>query len=107
MMLREIMVTKCADRGLHTLAANSTNSAGNSLSVVSCSLSIKRGITFQNTAIISFSSSLFLLETDFNLLLKEYLTRDSSVGIATAYGLDDRGSIPSRGKIFSTPQRLD
>jgi hypothetical protein len=27
-------------------------------------------------------------------------SRDSSVGIATGLGLDDRGSIPSRGKIF-------
>jgi hypothetical protein len=27
-------------------------------------------------------------------------SRDSSVGIATGYGLDSRGSIPSRGKIF-------
>jgi hypothetical protein len=30
--------------------------------------------------------------------------RDSSVGTATEYGLDGRGSIPSGGKrVFSTP----
>jgi hypothetical protein len=27
-------------------------------------------------------------------------SRDSAVSIATGYGLDDRGSIPSKGKIF-------
>jgi hypothetical protein len=32
--------------------------------------------------------------------------RDSSVGIAMAYGLDGRGSIPSRARFFSAPQRL-
>jgi hypothetical protein len=32
--------------------------------------------------------------------------QDNSVGIATGYGLDDRGSIPERGKrYFSTPHR--
>jgi hypothetical protein len=32
-------------------------------------------------------------------------SRDSSVGTVTGYGLDDRASIPGRGKIFfSTPQ---
>jgi hypothetical protein len=31
---------------------------------------------------------------------------DSSLGIATGYGMDGRGSIPGRGKsFFSTPQR--
>jgi hypothetical protein len=35
-------------------------------------------------------------------------SRDSSVGIAIGYGLDDRGSIPGRDKIFvSTPKPLD
>jgi hypothetical protein len=35
-------------------------------------------------------------------------SRGSSVGIAMGYGLDDRDSIPGRGKkLFSTPQRLD
>jgi hypothetical protein len=28
------------------------------------------------------------------------VSRDSSLGIATGYELDDRGSIPGRGKIF-------
>jgi hypothetical protein len=33
---------------------------------------------------------------------------DRSVGIATGYGLDDRSSVPDRGKrFFSTPQRPD
>jgi hypothetical protein len=33
------------------------------------------------------------------------ISRDSSVGIATDYGLGSRGSIPSRGKTFvSAPQ---
>jgi hypothetical protein len=32
----------------------------------------------------------------------------NSVGIATGYGLDTRGSIPGKGKrFFSTPQRPD
>jgi hypothetical protein len=36
------------------------------------------------------------------------MTRNSSVGIATGYRLDGRGSIPGRGKgFFSTPQRPD
>jgi hypothetical protein len=36
------------------------------------------------------------------------VSRDSSVDIATGYGLDGRGSIPGKSKIFvSTPQRLD
>jgi hypothetical protein len=30
-------------------------------------------------------------------------SRDSSVGIATGYGLDGRGSITGKGKIFSSP----
>jgi hypothetical protein len=32
------------------------------------------------------------------------VSRDSSVGIATGYGLDGRGSIPGKGKkFFSSP----
>jgi hypothetical protein len=34
-------------------------------------------------------------------------SRDSSVGTATGYGVDGRGSILVRVKFFSTPQRLD
>jgi hypothetical protein len=35
-------------------------------------------------------------------------SRDVSIGIPTGYGLDGRGSIPSRGKrFFSAPQRPD
>jgi hypothetical protein len=37
-------------------------------------------------------------------------SRDSSVGIATGYGLDDKGggnSSPSRVKIFTSPYRPD
>jgi hypothetical protein len=83
MMLREIMVTKCADRPLHALAANNTNSASSSPSVVSCCLSMKRGGTLQNTGIVCFRFTLLFLETDFNLLLKEYLSRDSWVEITT------------------------
>jgi hypothetical protein len=54
-----------------------------------------------------FSFTLLFLQTDFNLLLNEYLSRDSSVGIAMGYGLDDRGSIPGRSKFFCTPQHPD
>jgi hypothetical protein len=36
---------------------------------------------------------------EFNMLLF-IRSRDSSVGIAMGYGLDDPGSIPGRGKIF-------
>jgi hypothetical protein len=32
---------------------------------------------------------------------------DSTVGIATGYGLDDRGSIPEENKQFSSPQLSD
>jgi hypothetical protein len=34
-------------------------------------------------------------------------SRDSSVGIATGYGLDDRGSISGRNKFFLSAQRPD
>jgi hypothetical protein len=37
-----------------------------------------------------------------------FFIRDSSVGIATRYGLDGRDSVPGRGRrSFSTPQRPD
>jgi hypothetical protein len=37
-----------------------------------------------------------------------WMSRDSSVGVATSYGPDGRGSIPGRGKIFFfTPQLPD
>jgi hypothetical protein len=39
-----------------------------------------------------------------------YLSRDSAVGIATGYGLDDRGVgvlVPVGSKIFYSPRRLD
>jgi hypothetical protein len=36
------------------------------------------------------------------------LCRDSPVGVATCYGLDDRSLIPGRGKkYFSTPRRRE
>jgi hypothetical protein len=34
-------------------------------------------------------------------------SEDSSVGIATECRLEGQGSIPGRGKIFSSPQRPD
>jgi hypothetical protein len=34
-------------------------------------------------------------------------SRDSSLGIATGYGLDDPGSIPGSAKCFSSPQCPD
>jgi hypothetical protein len=34
------------------------------------------------------------------------VNRESSVGIATSYGLDGRGSIPGRGKKFSLPHSV-
>jgi hypothetical protein len=37
-----------------------------------------------------------------------FCCRNSSVGVATGYGLEDRGSIPGRGKrFFSTAKRPD
>jgi hypothetical protein len=39
-----------------------------------------------------------------------YPSRDSAVGIATAYGLDDRGvgvRVPVGSRIFSSPRRPD
>jgi hypothetical protein len=55
---------------------------------------------------------------EFILLIKDVFPRvedslilvhgDSSVGLATGYGLDGRGSFPGRGKRFvSSPQRPD
>jgi hypothetical protein len=35
------------------------------------------------------------------------MSRDSSVDIATDYGLEGRGSIPGSARFFSTPQRPD
>jgi hypothetical protein len=38
----------------------------------------------------------------------QFVSRHSSVGIATGYGLDGRGSIPNKAKGFlSSPQRPD
>jgi hypothetical protein len=37
-------------------------------------------------------------------------SQDSSVGIATGYGLDDQGvgdQVPEESRIFSSPRRLD
>jgi hypothetical protein len=44
----------------------------------------------------------------FDVVHKRHMIRDSSVGIATGYGVDDRGSITGRGKtFFCYPQRPD
>jgi hypothetical protein len=43
-------------------------------------------------------------------LTKRYAMKDSSVGIATGYGRDDRGvrfRVPVRSRIFSSPQCPD
>jgi hypothetical protein len=57
-----------------------------------------------NAQIHIFTSKMFYIST--GLILK--IRRDSSVRIATAYGLDYRGSIPRRGEIFfSSPHRPD
>jgi hypothetical protein len=43
-------------------------------------------------------------------LISHYLRRDSAVGIATGYGLDDRGAgfrVPVGSRIFSSPRRPD
>jgi hypothetical protein len=47
-----------------------------------------------------------LLQTN-NILINHYntLDQDSSVSIATDYGLDGRNSIPGTAKFFSSPQR--
>jgi hypothetical protein len=48
--------------------------------------------------------------TNFNFHRHTFMSRDSSVGIATGYGLDDRG-VGVRGlvwsRIFSSPRRSD
>jgi hypothetical protein len=44
------------------------------------------------------------------ILLVHWRSRDSSVGIVTGYGLDDRGigvRVPVGSRIFSTPRRPD
>jgi hypothetical protein len=47
------------------------------------------------------TKNLVALEGTFELkFMKEHKSRDSSVSIATGYGLDSPGSIPGRGKIF-------
>jgi hypothetical protein len=44
----------------------------------------------------------------FTIFRKNNRSLESSVGIATGYGLDGRGLIPGRGKrFFSIPQRSD
>jgi hypothetical protein len=44
----------------------------------------------------------------FGMLIGSYGSLDSSVGIATDYGMDDRDSIPGRVKrYFSSPWRPD
>jgi hypothetical protein len=45
-----------------------------------------------------------------NVLLTFLIRRDSTVGIATGYGLDDRGlgvRVPVGSRIFSSPRRPD
>jgi hypothetical protein len=47
---------------------------------------------------------------NFSLERRESKSRDSSVGIAIGYGLDEQGfgvSVPVRSKIFSSPSRPD
>jgi hypothetical protein len=47
---------------------------------------------------------------EFPLTLGRLRSRDSSVGIATSYGLDDRGfgvRVPVGSRIFSSPNRPD
>jgi hypothetical protein len=46
----------------------------------------------------------------FPLFIWELGSRDSAVGIATGYGLDDRGigiQVPAESRIFSSPRRPD
>jgi hypothetical protein len=50
-----------------------------------------------------------LLTESFLLYYERTMSRDSSVGIATGYGLDDRGVailVPVESRIFSSPRRL-
>jgi hypothetical protein len=51
---------------------------------------------------------LLISPSDISLRITECSSRDSSVGIATGYGLDVWGSIPGKGKIFvfSTASKL-
>jgi hypothetical protein len=47
---------------------------------------------------------------DINITIKIKQSRDSSVGIATGYGVDDRGvgvRVPVGSRIFSSPSRPD
>jgi hypothetical protein len=50
------------------------------------------------------------VQSDIYQVTKEPTSRHSSVGIATGYGLDDRGAgvrIPVESRIFSSPHRPD
>jgi hypothetical protein len=43
-------------------------------------------------------------------MISTHMSRDSAVGIATSYGLDDRGvgvRVPVGSRIFSSPRRPD
>jgi hypothetical protein len=45
-----------------------------------------------------------------NYIVNSFCSRDSVVGIATCYGLDDRGvgvGVPIGSRIFSSPNRPD
>jgi hypothetical protein len=53
-------------------------------------------------------SSFHLKEFGLNLVLVDSMSRDSVVGIATGYGLDNRGvgvRVPVGSRIFSAPRR--
>jgi hypothetical protein len=56
---------------------------------------------------ISFTIERFLKKTQ---VQQSFGSRDSAVGIATSYGLDDRGvgvRVPVGSRIFSSPDRPD
>jgi hypothetical protein len=71
---------------------------------------------FNSLSSVSFSSFSFFISSSFFAVMLLFLllhlprSRDSSVGIATGYGLDDRGvgvRVPVGSRIFSTPRLPD
>jgi hypothetical protein len=61
-----------------------------------------------NTGLPARSPSLYLLNNkNYNNVLVVFGSLDRSVDIAMGYMLDDRGSIPGRGKLFCIPQFPD
>jgi hypothetical protein len=66
--------------------------------------------THRNVSCIRPVSHAFSIWNDNSVLHVYYRSRDSAVGIATGYGLDDRGvavRVPVGSRMFSSPRRPD